>query len=254
MGNIIAFALLGALFYYIFKSYSKYTDYSKEAFKNFSISYDSIKRSELGLFVGLVAKVAKADGRVDALEAELIGIMFDDIAAIFPEPAKTKDILKQIFNEEKQRGDNTEAIAHQLANAIKRDKAKQQQFMGFLIQLSFVDGKVSKSEEKVLQTIAEALAFDPNAYHAIFDQFEKMMANRPKTNSLDDAYAILGVSASDDMESIKKAYRKLVKEYHPDIIKSQGKSEAYMQEATAKTQEINEAYEIIKEARKESKL
>jgi DnaJ like chaperone protein len=254
MGNLIVLALLGAVFYYIFKSYSRYTAYSQEAFKNFSISYDSIKHSDLGLFVGLVAKVAKADGRVDALEAELIGIMFDDIAAIFPEPAKTKDILKQIFNEEKAKNDNTVQIAQELARSIKRDKAKQQQFMGFLIQLSFVDGEVSKSEEDVLQIIAQALEFDPASYHAIFDQFEKMMANRPKRANIEDAYKLLGVNASDDMDTIKKAYRKLVKEYHPDIIKSQGKSEAYMQEATAKTQEINEAYEMIKEAKKESTL
>lgn len=250
MGNLILLALLGAVFYYIFKSYSRYNAYSQEAFKNFSISYDSIKQSDLGLFVSLVAKVAKADGKVDALEAELVGIMFDDISAIFPEPAKTKDILKQIFNEEKQRADNTGSIAHALAHSIKRDKAKQQQFMGFLIQLAFVDGEVSKEEERVLQSIAEALEFDPNAYHAIFDQFEKMMASRPQKTSLEDAYKILGVNANDDLDSIKKAYRKLIREYHPDIIKSQGKSEAYMQEATAKTQEINEAYEIIKESRK----
>jgi len=250
MGNLIVLALLGAVFYYIFKSYSKYTAYSQEAFKNFSISYESLKHSELGLFVGLVAKVAKADGRVDALEAELIGIMFDDISNVFPEPSKTKDILKQIFNEEKERKDNTQAIAHELARAIKRDKQKQQQFMGFLIQLAFVDGEVSKSEEDVLQTIAEALEFDPSAYHAIFDQFEKMMANRTPKTSIEDAYKILGVSSNDEMSTIKKAYRKLVREYHPDIIKSQGKSEAYMQEATVKTQEINEAYEMIKEARK----
>jgi len=250
MGNLIVLALLGAVFYYIFKSYSKYTAYSQEAFKNFSVSYESLKHSELGLFVALVAKVAKADGRVDALEAELVGIMFDDIAAVFPEPAKTKDILKQIFSEEKDRSDNTEAIAHELARAIKRDKQKQQQFMGFLIQLAFVDGEVSKSEEDVLQTIAEALEFDPNAYHAIFDQFEKMMANRSPKANIEDAYKLLGVNADDDINTIKKAYRKLVREYHPDIIKSQGKSEAYMQEATVKTQEINEAYEMIKEAKR----
>jgi DnaJ like chaperone protein len=35
MGNIVALALLGAVFFYIFKSYSKYTEYSKEAFKDF---------------------------------------------------------------------------------------------------------------------------------------------------------------------------------------------------------------------------
>ena len=250
MGNIIVFAILGAIFYYIFKSYSKYTDYSQAAFKNFSVSYESLKNSELGLFVALVAKVAKADGKVDALEAQLVGIMFDDISAVFPEPEKTKDILKRIFSEEKDRSDDTREIAHHLAQAIKRDRAKQQQFMGFLIQLAFIDGEVSESEEDVLQTIAEALEFDPNAYHAIFDQFEKMMQNiQPKAN-IADAYKLLGVNESDDMSVIKKAYRKLVRKYHPDIIKSQGKDEAYMQEATAKTQEINQAYEMIKDAKK----
>ncbi|DAB29649.1 MAG TPA: molecular chaperone DjlA [Sulfurimonas sp. UBA12504] len=249
MGNIIVLAILAAVFYYIFKSYARYSDYSKEAFKNFSVSKEALQKSELGIFVALVAKVAKADGKVDALEAQLIGIMFDDISAIFPEPHKTKEILKEIFNEEKEHSDNTEQLAQTLARSIKTNKAKQQQFMGFLIQLSFVDGEVSKSEEQVLQQIAEALAFDPQAYHAIFNQFEKMMQNiQPKAN-IDDAYKLLGVNAVDDMDTIKKAYRKLVKQYHPDIIKSQGKDEAYMQEATAKTQEINQAYEMVKKAR-----
>ncbi|WP_151901100.1 MULTISPECIES: TerB family tellurite resistance protein [Sulfurimonas] len=250
MGNLFLFLLLGAVFYYIFKSYGRYTaEYSQEAFKNFSVSYESLKNSELGLFVALVAKVAKADGHVDALEAQLVGIMFDDISKVFPEPAKTKDILKQIFNEEKERRDNTEQIAHALAEALRRNKAQQEQFMGFLIQLAFADGEVTQSEEEVLTTIAEAFAFDPQKYHALFDQFEAMMKNIHPQATLDDAYKILGVSKNDDMSSIKKAYRKLVRQYHPDIIKSQGKSEEYIKEATAKTQEINQAYEMIKKAR-----
>ena len=250
MGNIIVLALLGAFFYYIFKSYNRYTDYSKEAFKNFSISHESLKRSELGLFVALVAKVAKADGRVDALEAQLIGIMFDDISAVFPEPDKTKQILKDIFNEEKDRSDDLEQIAHDLAQVTKHGKAKQTQFMGFLIQLAFVDGEVSHGEDEALKSIAEALQFDPKVYHAIFKKFESMMQNMTPKANISDAYKLLDVKESDDISVIKKAYRKLVREYHPDIIKSQGKSEAYMQEATAKTQEINQAYEMIKEARK----
>jgi DnaJ like chaperone protein len=51
------------------------------------------------------------------------------------------------------------------------------------------------------------------------------------------------------MKTIKKKYRELVRKYPPDIIKAQGKDEAYLKEATQKTQEINEAYEIIKKAR-----
>ena len=250
MGNLILFALLGGVFYYIFKSYSRYTAYSQEAFKNFSVSHESIAKSDLGLFVALVAKVAKADGKIDSLEAELVGMMFDDISAVFPQPQVTKQILKDIFNQEKNNLDDTEQIAQNLGYAIKRDKAKQQQFMGFLIQLAFIDGEVSQNEDEILQTIAQAFEFDPDAYHAIFNQFEKMMQNiQPKAN-IQDAYKLLGVNENDDISTIKKAYRKLVRQYHPDIIKSQGKDEAYMKEATEKTQEINQAYEMIKEKRK----
>jgi len=209
-----------------------------------------VAKSDLGLFVALVAKVAKADGRVDALEAELVSIMFDDISKVFPEPTKTRQILKDIFNEEKLRSDNTEQIAFAFAQALKRKKAQQIQFMGFLIQLAFVDGEVSSGEDKVLKTIAEALEFDPKIYHDIFDKFESMMQNVQPKASIEDAYALLGVNASDDMNTIKNVYRKLVRQYHPDIIASQGKSEAYMEEATAKTQELNQAYEMIKKARK----
>lgn len=250
MGNIIFLAILAGFFYWIFKSYSRYTRYSQDAFKNFSISKESLQNSELGLFVALVAKVAKADGRVDALEAELIGIMFDDISALFPQPQKTKDILKEIFNEHKNSSVSAQEIASVLAKTIKRDRAKQHQFMGFLIQLAFIDKEVTKSEEEVLSAIAEAFEFDPNSYHAMFDKFEQILKNiTPKVN-INDAYKLLGVNENDSMDVIKKAYRKLIREYHPDIIKSQGKDDAYMQEATAKTQEINEAYEMIKAHRK----
>ncbi len=249
MFNLIVFAFLAYIFYRVFKNYVSYQVYSSEAFKNFSVSHEAIAKSDLGLFVALVAKVAKADGRVDTLEAELVSLMFSDISKVFPEAEKTRQILKDIFNEEKQRSDNTEQIALAFAQSLRRKKAQQVQFMGFLIQLAFVDGEVSQSEEKILQLIAEALAFDPKLYHEIFDRFESMTQNMQPKVSIDDAYALLGVSASDDMNKIKNVYRKLVRQYHPDIIMSQGKSEAYMEEATAKMQELNQAYEMIKEAR-----
>jgi DnaJ like chaperone protein len=251
MTNLIIFFLFGLVLAYIFKSYRRYEVYSKEAFKDFSISKEALIKSDLGLFVALVAKVAKADGRVDSLEAELISAMLDDVSRIFPEPQKTKEILKEIFNEEKNTQDNIEHIAVALSQAIKRNRAKEEQFIGFLIQLAFADGEVTKSEERVLARIAEAMEIDPKLYHSIFDTFEKLNAKRSATKqtTLNEAYKILGVSENDDMKTIKKKYRELVRKYHPDIIKAQGKDEAYLKEATRKTQEINEAYEIIKKAR-----
>jgi len=250
MTNLILLLIFGGIFYYIMNSYNSYTEYSKEAFKKMSINRESLEHSELGLFVALVAKLAKADGKVDTLEAQLIGNMFDDISAIFPHPQKTKDILKDIFSDQKDRMDNLKDIAYMLGQMTKRDKTKQHQFMIFLIQLAFVDGKVTKSEDEVLQTIASAFEFDPDVYHKIFDQFEQVMKNMHPQNNIENAYEILGVNKDDDMTTIKKAYRKLVRQYHPDIIKSQNQSEAYMEEATKKTQEINQAYEMIKNAKK----
>ena len=76
-----------------------------------------------------------------------------------------------------------------------------------------------------------------------------MIKNAQPQATIEDAYRTLGVHPSDSLETIKKAYRKLVREYHPDIIKAQGKDENYLKEATAKTQEINSAYEMIKKAK-----
>lgn len=249
MAYLIIFLLTGFIFYYVFKSYSTYEAYTKEGFKNFSVTPEAIRNSDLGLFVALVAKVAKADGKVDTLEAELVGLMLDDVSSVFPEPQKTREILKDIFASEKDRQDNIQELAARLGEATRKNTTQQEKFMGFLIQLAFADGEVSKEEEHLLQTIAEALRFNPGIYHNIFDHFEEIIKNMKPQHSAKNAYEILGVNENDDMDTIKKAYRKLIKQYHPDIIKSQTNSEAYMQEATEKTQEINQAYELIKKTR-----
>ncbi|MEA3418132.1 MAG: TerB family tellurite resistance protein [Campylobacterota bacterium] len=251
--DLLLLLFLGYILYTIFKSFAKKKEeqtYSQKTFRNFLVTKESIKNSDLGLFVALAAKVAKADGRVDRLEAQLVGMMFDDISAVFPDPHKAREILKEIFNEEKNRTDDTQAIAQRLGQSIRLDRRKQQQFMGFLIQLAFADGEVSQNENAALQTIARAFNFDTYTYNAIFNQFESMMKNVHPQSNLKDAYKLLGVNESDDMNVIKKAYRNKVREFHPDIIASQNKSEAYMEEATKKTQELNQAYEMIKRERK----
>ncbi len=235
---------------FLYVAFKLYKVYVREKLRKLSSSKELFRESELGLFIALVAKVAKADGRVQELEAQLIGIMFDDISGIFPDKEKTREILKEIFNEEKEREGDTKEIAQSLNKLLGHSVLKRKQFVEFLVQLAFVDNGISSDEDRVLREIVAELNITPSEYDAMVNRFENMVNNRTQSMSLEEACKVLGVNESDDMNSIKKTYRKLVRQYHPDIIKSQDRDEAYIEEATAKTQEINQAYEIIKDAKK----
>ena len=234
----------------LYVAFKLYKFYVRRKLNKLLNSKKLFKQSELGLFVSLVAKVAKADGRVHELEAQLIGMMFDDISKVFNEKEKARAIMKEIFNEEKQKENDTKQIAQDLNKLLGRSMLKRKQFIAFLIQLAFIDNGISTEEEKVLREIMQELNIAPSVYDEIVNKFENMMKNKQQTMSPNKAYEILGVKESDDMDTIKKAYRKLIREFHPDIISSQNKDESYMEEATAKTQEINQAYQVIKDAKK----
>ncbi len=235
----------------LYVAFRLYKVYAIKKLNKLSSSKELFRESELGLFIALVAKVAKADGRVSELEAQLIAIMFDDISGIFIEKDKTRNILKEIFNEEKERDDDTKEVAQSLNKLLGHSRLKRKQFVEFLIQLAFVDSGICSDEDKVLREIVHELNITPNEYSDMLSKFENMMKNKQQTMSIEEACKILGVNKNDDMNTIKKSHRKLVREYHPDIIKSQDKDESYIEEATSKMQEINQAYQVVKKMKKE---
>ncbi len=235
-------------------AFKLYKFYAKKKLNKLATSKELFRQSELGYFIALVAKVAKADGRVHELEAQLIGMMFDDISKVFDEKEKARGFMKEIFNDEKQTLDDTKQIAQSLNKLLGKSILKRRQYVSFLIQLAFIDSGISSEEEKILRDIIKELNIPSEIYDTIVNSFENKMKNRTQTMSPTEAYKILGVKEDDDMNTIKKAYRKLIREYHPDIISSQDKDESYMEEATAKTQEINQAYQTIKDIRSKNGL
>ena len=251
MTQIFLLVFLAAIFYWISKGYSQYegSEYSQKQFRGFVLTRESLAKSELGLFVALTAKVAKADGRVDELEAELVGNMFNDISSLFPEPETAKKLLKEIFDIEKQVPYNLDTVAQALYSIIQNDAHKRMQMMQFLVNLAYIDGTLSHSEESMLTKIAAFLHFSTNEFTAILEQFGSFHHKSVKESSIDSAYTLLGITNQASNDELKRAYRALVKQYHPDIVKAQGADEDYIQVSTAKVQEINAAYEMIKKQR-----
>jgi DnaJ like chaperone protein len=179
-------AITLVLFYYIFienifltlsviislyVAFRLYKVYAIKKLNNLSSSKVLFRESELGHFIALVAKVAKADGRVSELEAQLISMMFDDISKIFIEKEKTRSILKEIFNEEKKRDDDTKEVAQSLNKLLGRSRLKRRQFIEFLIQLAFVDNGLTSHEDKVLRVIVAELNIAPGEYDAMLHKF-----------------------------------------------------------------------------------
>ncbi|RXK12327.1 molecular chaperone DjlA [Halarcobacter mediterraneus] len=231
-------------------AFKLYKFYARKKLNKLSDSKELFRQSELGHFIALVAKVAKADGRVHELEAQLIGMMFDDISKLFDKKEKARAIMKEIFNDEKQTIDDTSEITKSLNKLLGRSILKRKQYISFLIQLAFIDNGISMEEERLLRQIVNDLNISSEAYDSILNSFKNKMKNTQQSMSESEAYKVLGVKEDDDINTIKKAYRKLIRKYHPDIISSQEKDESYMEEATAKTQEINQAYQIIKDIKK----
>jgi DnaJ like chaperone protein len=248
MSNIFLFLVVGLFFAWIMRSYRRYesTYYKAKQFKNITITDESIAQSELGLFVALAAKVAKADGQVHELEAELIFNLLEDISKAFEDQPKAHTILKRIFNREKEIESNIDELALSLKNQLKGETKKTMMMMQFFVHLSFIDGELSHSEERIIYKIASFLHVTPKEIAQLISHFASMHNGGSSTTSLENAYKILNISSEADLKEVKKAYRKLVKKYHPDIMQAKGESEAYIKEATAKVQEINEAYEVIK--------
>ena len=246
----MTYLIIGAvlvLFYVLTKNYNA-SDYQHIRLDTKQTLKGDLKEHEAGLLVSLMGKVAKADGRVCELEAELLKHTFSDIARVFDNAEAIREELKAIYEREIQSFDNTIIIAQKYFKLTKNEYAKRLKVMEYLLNLAFIDASFSKTEFMITEDIANALEIKRTDFERLIAGFEAFYANKAtqKALGIEQAYAILGASSSEDMESIKKKYRALVKEYHPDILMGQGKEQSIIDAATTKLQEINEAYEMIK--------
>ncbi len=251
MRELLIFVIVGIVFYILNRGY-KSSDYQhikvdgKQDFKG------DLNDHEAGLLVAMLAKVAKADGNVCELEAEILSHTFTDISNHFENSTEVRSQLKSIYTKEMNSFNNTVAVATQYYNLTKHEYQKRLKVMEYLLNLAFIDNDFSKAEFMIMEDIANTLKIKKFDFENLIATFEHFYAQKQnsKAFSIEKSCKILGVNITDDMKIIKQKYRDLVKKNHPDIITGQGASQSIIAEATEKLQEINEAYEIIKKEKK----
>ena len=129
----------------------------------------------------------------------------------------------------------------------------KQMLLVSLIVMAFADGHFHPAEETLLTDIAARLGYDQAAFKQLMDMvlnqshFGGSQANA--ASALEDAYKALGVTKDSTDAEIKRAYRKLMSQYHPDKLIGQGMPADMIAMATEQAKEIQLAHDLIKKTR-----
>ncbi len=201
----------------------------------------------------VMGHVAKADGRVSKDEISFAKAIMAQMR-LAPEMRK---VAIKLFSKGKQADFRLEEVIEQFRRECHGRHTLMQMFIEIQLQAAYADGKLDKAERQLLISICNLLGFPLQA----FSRIEAMIrASRHYTGgaaqpppqkgpSLHDAYAILNITSKASDAEVKRAYRRLMSQHHPDKLVSKGLPEEMMEIAKQKTQEIRKAYEKIKEAR-----
>jgi DnaJ like chaperone protein len=197
----------------------------------------------------LMGKLAKADGHISKDEIA-------HVEAFIKKTGLTAEHRQEAISQFKKGSspdfDITDTLNEFMTNCGQTLNLKQVLLM-YLTVMALADGNIDSSERAVLEKIALSLGYSQAEFNRILD----MVLNQahfaqgqtdPKT-ALDDAYKALGVSNDSTDQQVKRAYRKLMSQHHPDKLIGQGVPEDMIKVATEQAQEIQLAYDLIKKHR-----
>jgi len=129
----------------------------------------------------------------------------------------------------------------------------KQVLLMYLTVMALADGKLDPAEHTLLEKIALRLGYSAAEFKQMLDmllnQSHFSQGNTSSPSALEDAYKALGVNKSSTDQEIKRAYRKLMSQYHPDKLTGQGLPEDMIAVATEQAKDIQVAYDLIKKHR-----
>lgn len=183
--------------------------------------------------IALSAKMAKADGVVTETEIKAFQQVFD-----YPEE-EAKNVAR-LYNLAKQDVAGYEAYAEKLSGLCSSGQANcpvLENVLDGLFHIAKADGAVHEKEMSFLQSVAQIFRIPE-------EQFERIIARHVYVEGR-DPYLVLGVSRKDDFQTIRKHYRSLVQEHHPDRLIARGLPASFHAIANDRMARFNAAYAAI---------
>ncbi|MBC8370510.1 MAG: co-chaperone DjlA [Planctomycetes bacterium] len=194
--------------------------------------------------VSLAAKVAKADGRVCENEVSA----FDDfLKTNLRLPKDERQNAGRVFNLARDNDVPAIEYAKQLHQIFRGDRNRLLDVITILLMIALADGELHPQEENVIGQIARAMGLNARDVENCKATFNATRGTA--TTSATDAYKVLGVNKGASDAEVKSAHRKLVREYHPDVLASKGLPEDFVEYAQKKMVAINDAWDVVKNAR-----
>lgn len=230
-------------------------------FTNTKYDIPTIENTIGGCVATLSAYIVKADNVVSEAEAELVSKM---LTRLSNNDLELKNAFVKIVNEAKNTSiKNHTLVANKLYSLITQqlslsDREPLYMALGFyFMELVYIDGKFNKEQNTIVVEILKSLKISEYEINNIRREFvheEKQnynnYSNQAKSNSLENAYETLNCKSSDSDEIIKKNYKDLAKQFHPDTISGKGLADDFVKFANQRFQEINNAYDTIKKSRR----
>jgi len=202
-------------------------------------------RDQQGIFAvaltTLAAKVAKADGQVTQDEVQAFDRFLKESLRMSVEDRK---VAARVFNEARESDTPTSQFSRQVHAVFGGQRDRLRDIVTILLTVALADGHLHTAEDKLIRQIAADMGLTDGDYESCRATF---MAATGHSDS--SPYEVLGVTSSATDDEVKSAHRRLVREYHPDVLQSKGLPEDFMQFATDKLSAINDAWSKIKKER-----
>jgi DnaJ like chaperone protein len=238
VGGTLGFALGGPLGAIAGAALGHTFDATDSQYPGERLSYH--EEAQMTFFVAtfsMLAKVAQADGRISPEEIQAVENFMANELNLNPESKRfAVEIFETAINSPMAFQDFADQFYHQFHNQPRLLDL----MIDVLLRLSVADGALSDSEEKLISSAARIFRFSEQKYNELKAKYAP---------AFERYYAILGINSKASDDEIKRQYRKLVKEYHPDKIASKGLPEEFNKFANDKFREIQDAYDAVRKER-----